>query len=260
MLSDALPLLSYEGSESPAAHLDARLKILAAVAGAVGVLIANDVKQFASLVVLVAAAAIASRIPVRLLWTNLRPVLAFVIIGGVLIVLTTPGKGWHLGNIHVSTAGLALAGRLSAQLILLLSITTLVTYTTPPLAIAGALRRLLGFLRYLKVPIEDMTTMLTIAITFVPIMSHEVDRYLTARAARGASVRRLGLFSMLGDLLLPLIRANLQRGEELSLALETRLYGYGKRTHRSDEDKIDVVSAALTAVAAFWIATSLLLL
>jgi energy-coupling factor transport system permease protein len=260
VLSDALPLLSYEGAESPAAHLDARLKILAAAAGAVGVLIASDVRQFGSLVLLVAMAAVASRIPPRLLWNNLRPVLAFVVIGGVLIVLTTPGKGWHLGNLHLSMAGLGLAGRLSAQLILLLAITTLVTYTTPPLAIAGALRRLLGFLRYVKVPVEDMTTMLTIAITFVPIMSREVDRYLTARAARGASVRRLGLFSMLGDLLLPLIQANLQRGEELSLALETRLYGYAKRSHRSDEDRIDRLSAMLSLFAALWIALSLWLL
>jgi energy-coupling factor transport system permease protein len=260
VLSDTLPLLSYEGAESPAAHLDARLKILAATAAAIGVLMANDIRQFASLIVLVGAAALASRIPARLLWSNLRPVLAFVVIGGALIVLTTPGKGWNIGTIHVSISGLGLAARLSAQLILLLAITTLVTYTTPPFAIAGALRRLLGFLRHVKVPVEDMTTMLTIAITFVPIMSSEVDRYLTARAARGASVRRLGLFSMLGDLLLPLIQANLQRGEELSLALETRLYGYGKRTHRSDAHRIDRPSATLAIMAALWIAFSLWLL
>jgi energy-coupling factor transport system permease protein len=253
-------LLSYEGAESPAARLDARLKILAATAAAIGVLIASDAKQFAALIALISIAALATRIPLRQLWTNLRPVLAFVLIGGVLIAFTTPGKGWSVGAIHVSAAGLATAGRLSTQLILLLAVTTLVTYTTPPLAIAGALRRLLGFLRYVKVPVEDMTTMLTIAITFVPIMSREVDRYLTARAARGASVRRLGLFAMLGDLLLPLIKANLQRGEELSLALETRLYGYGRRTHRSDKARVDPRSAALMAAAMLWIALSLWLL
>lgn len=257
MLSDSLPMLSYEGASSPAAQLDARFKVVAGLVGGVGVLFAHDLWQFVSLAALIALAALACKIDPFVLWASVRPVFLFIIIGGALITLTTSGRGWTFGPAHISRSGLELAGRLSIQLLLLLAITTLVTYTTPPLAIANALRRLFGFLRYIKVPVEDMTTMLTIAITFVPIMSREVDRYLTARAARGASVRRLGLWSILGDMLVPLIQANLQRGEELALALDTRLYGFGKRTHRTDQDQLDPISAGLVCIACAWIGVSL---
>jgi energy-coupling factor transport system permease protein len=252
--------MNYEGSSSPAASLDARFKVTAALAAGIAVLIAHSPGQFAGLLVLVLAGAIAARIPAKTLWASVRPVFLFMLIGGALISLETAGPGWTLGLAHVSRSGVELAARLSIQLVLLLAITTTVTYTTPPLSIANALRRLFGFLRYARVPVEDMTTMLTIAITFIPLMSQEVDRYLTARAARGASVRRLGVWSILGDMLVPLIQANLQRGDELALALDTRLYGYGKRTHRTDDDKIDKRSLGLIIIVLVWIVATLLLL
>lgn len=260
MLSDSLPMLSYEGAFSPGAQLDARVKVTAGLVGGIGVVVAHDVYQFISLGILIGLAVMGTRIDPAVLWASIRPVFLFLIIGGVLIALTTTGAGWTLGPAHVSRAGLELAARLSVQLFFLISITTLVTYTTPPLSIASALRRLFGFLRFVKVPVEDMTTMLTIAITFVPIMSREVDRYLTARAARGANVRRLGLWSMLGDMLVPLIQANLQRGEELALALDTRLYGYARRTHRSDQDGVDRASVAVILAVVIWVGATIALL
>jgi energy-coupling factor transporter transmembrane protein EcfT len=253
-------MLSYEGAASPAASLDARFKVTAALAGGIGILFAHDAWQFGALAMLIATYGAAARIPLSVLWSSLKPIILFVIVGGSLISFETVGRGWSLGFAHVSRAGLELAGRLSIQLILLLTITTIVTYTTPPLSIASALRRLCGFLGFVKVPVEDMTTMLTIAITFIPLMSREVERYLTARAARGANVRRLGIWSMLGDLLVPLIQANLQRGDELALALDTRLYGYGKRTHRADENRADHKSLAVFILAVLWIGATIALL
>lgn len=239
MLSDALPAFSYEGAASPGAALDPRLKILGAFVFVVGVLLGRDALQFAVLGLLIAAALAGARVPVLLIWTNLRPIIAFLLLGATLTALTTPGRGWTFGPAHVSEAGLTFASRLSVQLVLLLAATTVVTYTTAPFAIANALRQLLGFLERVRIPIEDMTTMLTVAITFVPIMSREIDRYLMARAARGGQRglrHQLGLWSVLGDMVVPLIESNLRRGDELAMALDTRLYGYARRTHRGDTD------------------------
>jgi len=260
MVGDSLALLSYEGASSPAAGLDARFKVMAAFAAGLGLLVAHTAWQFVALTFLVAVSAVAARIPIKTLWNSVKPIFLFILVGGALISLETTGRGWTVGFAHVSRAGVQIAGRLSVQLLLLLAVTTIVTYTTPALSIASALRRLFGFLRVVKVPVEDMTTMLTIAITFVPLMSREVDRYLTARAARGASVRRLGVWSMLGDMLVPLIQANLQRGEELALALDTRLYGYARRTHRHDKDGIDGRSVAVAALAVVWVGATLVVL
>lgn len=260
MLSDSIPLLNYEGSSSPASGLDARFKVCAAFITAVGIVGVQAPLQFAGLTLLVGAFLAASRVPPPTIWSNLKPVILFVVIGGGLIALETRGRGWSIGFAHVSRAGLMLAGRLSVQLVLLLALTTVVTYTTSPLAIANALRRLFGFLRFVKVPVEDITTMLTLAITFIPLMSQEVDRNLTARAARGANPRRLGVWTMLGDMLVPLIQANLQRGEELALALDTRLYGYGRRTHRDDTDRVSVASWALVASTLIWVAAAFVFL
>jgi len=260
VLSDSMPMLTYEGSDSPAARLDARMKLLTAFVAVCGILIIHDWRQFAMIAALVIILVLGARIPARTVWSNLKPVLLFIVIGGSLVALETPGKGWSGGFVHASRMGLILAGRLSLQLMLLLLVTTVVTYTTSPLSIANALRRLFGFLRLVRVPVEDMTTMLTLAITFIPLMTQEVDRHLTARAARGANPRRFGIWTVLSDMLLPLMLANLQRGEELALALDTRLYGYGPRTHRTDELAAGTASVALVLLALVWVAATVALL
>jgi energy-coupling factor transport system permease protein len=244
VLSDSLPLFSYEGGASPAAQLDARIKILASLVGVAGILLAHHVVQFFILGALVLASQLAARLPIRLLWRSLQPILAFMLIGGMITALATSGSGWTVGFVHISAIGLALAIRLSVQLVLLLTTTTILTYTTSPFALASAMRRLLGFLQRVHVPIDDVITMLTIAITFMPIMSREIDRYLTARAARGVNVRHLGLWAMLGELIVPTIESSLRRGEELTMALESRVYGYRRRTRRA-ESRLDRTSLAV---------------
>ena len=260
MLSGSTPMFSYEGESSPAAPLDPRMKVVAAVAGAAGVLIASDFEQLGGLIALTVVCVMLARVPAIVLWSSLRPVLVFVVIGGGVIAFETRGRGWSIGFAHVSRSGLELAGRLSIQLVVLLLITTMVTYTTSPFSLANALRRLLGFLRYVRVPVEDMTTMLTLAITFMPIMSREVDRHILARAARGANPRRLGVWAMLGEMLVPLMQSNLDRGEELAQALDTRLYGYGPRTHSDDGQHASLRSYLLLALTISWVAACLVLL
>lgn len=245
MLNGSFSILTSQGGNSRGSGLDPRFKLGAAVIVGVEVLLARNAAQFLAIAALVLVCATAARVPPSLLWSAEKPVLLFTVVGGGLIAFETPGKGWSLSFAHVSAAGLELGGRLAVQLLLLVAITTVLTYTTTPLAIANALRRLLGFLRHVRVPVEDMTTMLTIAITFLPLMTREVDRYLTARAARGANSSRLGVWSMLGDMLVPLMQTNLQRGEELALALDARLYGFGNRTYWHDQERPNLASFVL---------------
>ena len=260
MLNDTFPSLTYAGQDSPAAPLDARFKILAAVAAAAGVLIAGNLAQMAAMALLIGLSLLGARVSLPVLWANIRPILLFLVVGGAILAITTSGAGWQIGPLHASRSGVDLAARLCAQLLLLLMITTAVTYTTAPLSIANALRRLLGFLKWFKVPVEDMATMFTIAITFLPIMAAEVDRYLTARRARGAKPGSFGTWSMLGEMLVPLIRANLERGDELALALETRLYGYYPRTYRLDAAGVDKLFPAVFIVCVIWVVAALVFL
>src|SRR5437879_5921189 len=106
-------MLSYEGASSPAASLDARFKVAAAMAAGIGILVAHDFWQFAALTILICGYAVAARIPVGTIWSSVKPIFLFVVVGGALLALETRGRGWSLGFAHVSRSGLALAGRLS---------------------------------------------------------------------------------------------------------------------------------------------------
>ena len=75
--------------------------------------------------------------------------------------------------------------------------------------------------------------MVTIGLTFVPLLLGEAQRVIAAQRARGANISANALLAdeqSLGALLIPLLLANLRRGNELAESMEARLFNTGPRT------------------------------
>src|SRR5690606_15562853 len=101
--------------------------------------------------------------------------------------LFTPGEPlWALGPVQITAAGLHRGTVMGLRLALLVSVATLLTATTPPLALADALERLMGPLRLLRIPVPALAMVASIAFRFVPILIEEAGRIARAQAARGA--------------------------------------------------------------------------
>jgi energy-coupling factor transport system permease protein len=152
---------------------------------------------------------------------------------------------------------------LLGQLTLLIYSTGLLTMTTPPLTLTAGLQRLLGWLSRFRVPVEEIALIITLGLTFLPLIQQQLDRVLTAQLARGADFRG-GTWEMRGRnalaLFIPLLVSNLRRAEDLALAMEARGYQVGaRRTHlqtqvmtRRDYVFLAVVIAVTMATYAIW--------
>src|SRR5207302_2599861 len=100
-------------------------------------------------------------------------------------------------------------------------------------------------------PIRDVIAMVAIGLTFVPLLIEEAQKVVAAQRARGAD---LGFYALMdeqamGALLIPLLLANLRRGEELAESMESRLYGSGPRTtlHHPRLRHTDLIAYAVVA-------------
>ena len=88
-------------------------------------------------------------------------------------------------------------------------------------------------LRHVRVPVQDIAVMVSMALRFVPTFLEEFDRIRTAQAARGAEVetghpgRRI---KALTALIIPLMASTFRRADELTEAMEARGYARGIRT------------------------------
>ena len=74
------------------------------------------------------------------------------------------------------------------RIILLIAGTSLLTYTTSPIALTDAIERLLSPLKKIKVPVHDLAMMMTIALRFIPTLIEETDKIISAQKARGVDL------------------------------------------------------------------------
>jgi energy-coupling factor transporter transmembrane protein EcfT len=163
------------------------------------------------------------------------------------------------GSFGFSSAGF-LSGLLTVSRFFLLALIALVVgVTTTVEDLAGGLVKLLMPLRAVRVPVDDLATLLTLALRFIPICMEQVGRITDAQRARGASIGRGNLAKRVLSwvpVLIPLFVGVFRRCESLADAMTARCYQGERRTHlssaplgRSDIVTLAVGSALLVAFA-----------
>jgi energy-coupling factor transporter transmembrane protein EcfT len=100
--------------------------------------------------------------------------------------------------------------------------------------------------------VTDLTTMVSLALRFVPTLLAEVDRMKEAQLARGASAsaRRLsGRLKAARSLVLPVVLNSFKRADDLAIAMEARAYGATPGTSMRDLSMDPLDMAAISMVA-----------
>jgi energy-coupling factor transport system permease protein len=145
------------------------------------------------------------------------------------------------------------------RIMLLISCTFLLTYTTSPLALTDGLEGLLSPLKKIKIPVHELAMMMSIALRFIPTLIEETDKIMSAQRARGADFDTGNLVQKakaLIPLLVPLFISAFRRADELATAMECRCYhgGVGRtrmnRLHFRPADGLFMAVALVIAVAA----------
>ena len=255
-------IAQYYAGDSLLHRLDPRAKLVAVSALAVALFVRDS---FAGLAVYAAAAALAyalSGVPPAWFWRAFRPLLWLVALTFVAQVVFAPGEPFFsFGFIHLSWRGLELATYLSLRLVVLVLVGSVLTLTTPSMALTDGLAWLGRPLRRLRVPTDELALMVTIALRFIPTLFVELDTIMRAQRARGADFRRGGLRERVRSLtpvLVPLFVLSFRRADELALAMEARCYRPGAVRTRLHPLRASWADVALLVVTAAVIAAGLL--
>ena len=117
------------------------------------------------------------------------------------------------------------------RIILLIAGTSLLTYTTSPIALTDAIERLLSPLKKIKVPVHDLAMMMTIALRFIPTLIEETDKIISAQKARGVDLdggKLMDKVKAVVPIIIPLFVSAVRRASELATAMECRCYRGGE--------------------------------
>ena len=259
MLKD-ITLGQYFPGQSVIHRLDPRTKLTMLVVYIVALFLAEGWVSYGLVFVFLAVVIRLSTIPLKSILRGMKPLVMILIFTGVLnLFFTQDGevlvKFWVL---TVTSGGLSRALMMMARILMLISGTFLLTYTTSPIALTDGLEALMNPLKKVGVPVHELSMMMCIALRFIPTLIEETDKIMSAQKARGADFESGSLTDRakaLIPILVPLFISAFRRADELATAMECRCYQGGegrtkmKQLHYQRNDFAAFGAAALlTAV------------
>lgn len=176
-----------------------------------------------------------SKVPLKMYFKNLKTLLPILVLTALLnAVYVTEGtvlaEFWVF---TVSTGGIYRAFFMALRVVLLILISSVLTYTTTPTELTDAIESLLSPLKFvgLSEPVHTLAMMMTITLRFIPTLTDETDKILAAQRARGADTESGGLIQKMKAMipvLIPLLISSVRRAGELAEAMDCRCYNGGK--------------------------------
>ena len=262
MLKD-ITLGQYFPGTSPVHRLDPRTKLIVLIIYIVALFTAVSWVSYALVFVFLATSIAISRIPLKAIVRGMKPLIVILIFTGVLNLFFTAGETVLVSfwKITITMEGVTRAIFMVIRILMLISGTFLLTYTTSPISLTDGLESLLSPLKKIRLPVHELSMMMCIALRFIPTLIEETDKIMSAQKARGADFENgklLERVKALVPILVPLFISAFRRADELATAMECRCYqgGDGRskmkllRFCRYDFVTFPVVFALLGAVIA----------
>ena len=233
MLKD-ITLGQYFPGNSVIHRLDPRTKLIMLVVYIVALFMASGWVSYALMGVFLVAVVKISTIPPKSIIRGMKPLVVILVFTGVLNLFFTTGEGDPLVDFWIFTIyaeGVERALFMVIRILLLISGTFLLTYTTSPISLTDGLESLMGPLKLIKVPVHELSMMMCIALRFIPTLIEETDKIMSAQKARGADFESGTLMDKakaLVPILVPLFISAFRRADELATAMECRCYQGGE--------------------------------
>jgi energy-coupling factor transport system permease protein len=252
-----ITLGQYYAKDSVIHRLDPRVKILGTFVYLVMLFLVKDFIGFVFVMICLGAVIAASKVPVKFIVKGMKPILFILVFTFCINVFLYKGTIiWQLGFLKITREGLHQAVFIAVRLAMLIFGTSLLTYTTKPMALTDGFESVLRPFARLGLPAHEIAMMMSIALRFIPTLLEETDKIMKAQQSRGADFESGNLIrraKALIPILIPLFVSAFRIAQELAMAMESRCYRGGEgrtRLHNMKYEKRDIAGYILIAAFA----------
>jgi energy-coupling factor transport system permease protein len=222
----------YYPVDSPIHKLDPRVKLISTIGFIVSLFLFKSITGYLTATVFLGGVIICSKVPVKFMLKGLKAIFFILLLTVCFNLFLTPGDILlELGFLKVTRQGIELAVFISVRLVYLILGSSIMTLTTTPNDLTDGLESIMGPLEKIRVPVHEISMMMSIALRFIPILLEETDKIMKAQMARGADFDSKNLIKKaksLIPLLVPLFVSAFRRANDLSMAMEARCYRGGQ--------------------------------
>ncbi|MDR0905106.1 MAG: energy-coupling factor transporter transmembrane protein EcfT [Oscillospiraceae bacterium] len=231
MLRD-ITLGQYFPGNTVVHRLDPRTKLIMTVVYIVALFMAKGWLSYAFMACVLFGMIFASKIKLKTIAKSLKAIAIVIVFTAILNMFFTQGEVlFKLWILKITREGVLMAVKMTIRLVLLISGTFLLTYTTSPIALTDGIEALLNPLKKIRFPVHELAMMMSIALRMVPTLIEETDKIMSAQKARGADMETGSILHRaraLIPILVPLFISAFRRADELAEAMESRCYHGGQ--------------------------------
>ena len=261
---DKISLGRYYPAHSLLHDTDPRVKTLLYAVYLVAIFIIKSPISIAVLAGIIFVQLLTAKITPKILWATVKPVLPLALFIFLINIFTIKeGRvlfSWQI--ITITGYGIKRAAIMAIRLVfLIISTSILLTLTATPLKMSDALESLFAPLALIKVPVHEMSMMMSIALRFIPTLATETDKIMKAQQSRGADYDTGNFMNKVRGyvtVLIPLFVSSFRRADELAVAMDARCYRGGKGRTKLNPLKLtprDVLVGIMFALLATLVVT-----
>lgn len=151
---------------------------------------------------------------------------------------------WSNYSVKIYDQGLLKGGFILLRIVLMIGLTSMLTFTTMNTEINNGLESLLSPLKLIKINVETISMMISLTLRFIPTLVEETSKIMKAQASRGVDFNEGSIrqkISQIVSLLVPMFVTSFKRAEDLANAMETRGYVTGAKRTKLDLLKLHVI-------------------
>ena len=227
-----ITLGQYYQTDSVLHRLDCRVKLVGTLAFIISLFVVNNVWGYLLAALFLTLCIRLSNVPFKFMVKGMKSIVFLMLFAVVFNLFLTPGTpAVTIWKLKITWEGIEMASKMAVRLIMLIIGSSLMTLTTTPNHLTDGLESLLNPLKKLKVPVHEVSMMMSIALRFIPILLEETDKIMKAQIARGADFENGSLIQRakaMVPLLVPLFIAAFRRANDLAMAMEARCYRGGE--------------------------------
>ena len=249
----------YVETNSPIHKADPRVKIVLLILAVVFIFISGNMWALLLSLVFVMTVALVSNVPIKMYLKNLKAILPIVVLTSLINMFYGSKESevlFSFWKLSITSDGLYRAIFMALRIVLLIVISSSLTYTTTPNDLTDGIESLLSPLKFLglKNAVHTLALMMTIALRFIPTLVEEAGKIMNAQKARCADLESgtiIERIKALIPILIPLLNSSIRRAYELAEAMECRCYNGGEGKTRMKQLKVafrDYVLTAFTCV------------
>lgn len=227
-----ITLGQYYHADSIIHRLDPRTKLIGTFGFIISLFMVKNIWGYLIAAVFLACVINLSKVPFKFMIKGMKAIVFLIILTVTFNLFLTPGEViWKWWILKITKEGARIAGTMVLRLSFLIIGSSIMTLTTTPNNLTDGLESLMGGLKKIKVPVHEISMMMSIALRFIPILLEETDKIMKAQMARGADFESGNLIKKTKaviPLLVPLFISAFRRANDLAMAMEARCYRGGE--------------------------------